>query len=151
MTPVRLVVLVSRALGRPANRFELDTWGAVLATTSDDDADQALIAHRSSSPHPATPADVRKHAIVIANDRAARAVAARRRQELATGIALEGESAGQPFVPMPAVIREQLHELVEQRHQVPAAGAVDDEMRMAQAGAEIAARRPVEFEEPADA
>lgn len=72
MTPPRLIELVARALGRPANRYELDTWAPVLARINDDDADAALIAHRASSPHPPQPSDVLKHAIVIANDRAMR-------------------------------------------------------------------------------
>lgn len=72
MTPARLVALVGRALGHAPNRYDLDTWGPVLARINDDDADQALIAHRASSPHPPQPSDVLKHAIAIANDRAMR-------------------------------------------------------------------------------
>lgn len=72
MTPPRLIELVARALGRPANRYELDTWAPVLARIPDDDADAALIAHRSQSSFAPQPADVLKHAIAIANDRAMR-------------------------------------------------------------------------------
>lgn len=150
MTPDRLIPLVARALGRPGNKHELADWAAVLHATTDDDADAGLLLHRSNSPHPPTPSDVRKAAVAIANDRAQRAVATRRRQELETGIALEGDHAGQPLVPMPPEIREQLVEL-EQRHQVPAAGAVDDETRMAQARAELAGRRPAPIPEDVDA
>lgn len=149
MTPARLVELVARALGRRPNPHELADWSAVLATTNDDDADAGLVLHRANSPHAPTPSDVRKAAIAIANDRALRAVTELRRRELATGIAQEGESAGKPFVPMPPQVRAQLAEF-EMRHQMPAGSDVEDEVRMAQARAEIAARRPVPLEEPAD-
>lgn len=151
MNPDRLIPLVARALGRPGNKHELADWADVLATTTDDDADQALINHRSTSPYPPTPADVRRHAIAIANTRAEQAQLELRRRELEAGVALDGDSAGQPFVPMPEQIRAQLADL-EQRHRVPAAPDLDDEQRMAQARAELAARRPAPIPEvPADA
>lgn len=142
MTPERLVPLVARALARPGSQHELLDWSDVLRHTTDDDGDQALQLHRSTSPHPPTPADVRRLAIGLANDRAAREIVHRRRLEVQTGIAQEGDHAGQPLVPMPAEIREGLR-LITTRHQVPDDTDLDDTERLAQARAELAARQPI--------
>lgn len=141
MTGPRLVALTTRALGRKPNPLELDDWRQTLQHIHDDDADQALTQHRASSPHPPTPSDVRKHATGIANDRADRQTIERRRRELETGIAAEGDHAGQPLHPMPPEFREQLADLA-QRRQVPTAQPFDPE-RLEQARAELAARGPL--------
>ncbi len=101
MTPQRLVGLVARALGRPGTRSELLDWQDTLGHTRDDDGDAALAAHRASSPHPPTPADVRRHAVAIANDRAMREETARRRVERETGMTADGRR----LVPMPPEVR----------------------------------------------
>lgn len=114
MTPARLVALVTSALGRKPNPLEIAAWGAVLEHTRDDDADQGLVAHRASSPHPPTPADVRRQAAVIANDRAMRAVNDRLREEAETGLAVDPDHPdrhGKPLVPMPDHVRQQMREL----------------------------------------
>ncbi|MCW2545408.1 MAG: hypothetical protein JWM40_2960 [Frankiales bacterium] len=78
MTPARLVALVRRATGRVATAVEIDTWGAALACRGrtpcppvdcvhDDEADIALRQHQAQSTYPATPADVRRLAVSLAN------------------------------------------------------------------------------------
>jgi hypothetical protein len=102
MSPHRLLQLVTRALGRTPRRAELEDWADVLRQVQDDDADAGLTTHRASSPHSPTPADVRRQAVVIANDRAMRAEAEARRLERETGRTIDG----QPFVPMPDEVKQ---------------------------------------------
>lgn len=146
MTPERLVPLVDRALGRKGRAAEYADWAALLARFDDETCEQALLTHRRDSPHPPTLADVVKQAVVLTNDRAMRAAAERRRVEVETGIAQEGEHAGQPLVPMPPEIRDGLRVLA-QRHQVPDATDLDDAARLAQARAEVAALEPIPMPE----
>lgn len=107
MTPLALVPLVARALGRPGSAAELEDWERVLKHVPDDVADQALLDHRATSTYPPTLADVRRHATAITNDRAMRAEAEQRRRERETGMTPDG----QPLVPMPDHVRDGLREL----------------------------------------
>lgn len=78
MTPARLVALIRRATGRTATATDIETWGQALACRGrrpcppvdcvhDDEADAALAQHQAQSTYPATPADVRRLAISLAN------------------------------------------------------------------------------------
>lgn len=116
MNPDRLVPLVDRALGRRGTTQEYLDWAAVLGHVTDDDGDAALLAVRSTIPHRPEPADVRKAATAIANDRAMRAQAEQLRRERATGV----DAQGRPLVPMPAYVRAELREF-ERKQQARAA------------------------------
>jgi hypothetical protein len=123
MTPGPLVELVARALGRPGNQHELRDWAAVLERVPDDVADQALLAHRTGSPHPPTPADVRRGATAILNERALKAEQARLRHERETGTTLDG----QPLLAMPDQVRDGLAEVNRRITERSAAIRPDDE------------------------
>lgn len=97
MTPLRLVELVTRAVGRAPTALDLDVWGEALTCRGDttcpsadcvhdDEADQALRTHVASSTYPPTPADVRRIAIGLANQRVEREQHAARQAELAAGV-----------------------------------------------------------------
>lgn len=122
MSPDRLVPLVARALGRPASRAELEDWADVLRHVTDDDGDAALLAVRSTIPHRPEPADVRKAATAIANDRAMRQQAEHLRRERETGL----DEQGRPLVPMPDYVRQAAREFEARQRARAAALASSD-------------------------
>lgn len=91
MTPLRLVELITRALGRGPTPLDIDVWGTALACRRDtcppvdcphdDEADAALRQHLASSTYPPTPADVRRIAVGLANVRVERELQAIREAE----------------------------------------------------------------------
>jgi hypothetical protein len=97
MTPARLVTLVTRALGRKPQSLELDVWRDALSCppasqcppadcVHDQEADTALRTHIAQSTYPATPADVRRIAISLANQRVEAQLRAEREADIAGAV-----------------------------------------------------------------